>query len=150
MTQDISLPGTVGPEEDLGRSIAKTVWAAKARRGVISRDVFVDTRQTNVLSVDRMDHASRREMAHIAHGRESRREGGQRFRGWAIVRSADACQNGRTVVGTPQRDNLYHADIRLPISVDAWTEVKEQKRAHALELADRARWEAAPRATPSP
>lgn len=144
MTPTAPAPDAVGHGEDLGRSVAKTLWADKASRGVISRDVFVDTRPTNVLSVDRMDHAPRGEMAQIARGREARREGNRRFRGWALVRSDSAGRSGRTVTPTPQPDNPYHADIRLPVPADAWEEVKQEKRAHGQELADFARWEPAP------
>jgi len=141
MTSIAPTSDKVGHGEILGRSVAKTLWADKARRGVISRDVFVDTRPTNVLSVDRMDHAPRGEMAKIAGRREARREGNRRFRGWALIRSDSTGRSGRTVTPTPQSDNPYHADIRLPVSADVREEVKQEKRAHGQELADFARWE---------
>ena len=144
MTAGAPVPAAVGHNEDLGRSVAKTLWADKAQRGVIPRDVFVDTRLGSVLSVDRMDHAPRGEMARIGREREARREGNRRFRGWALVRSGSAGRNGRSVEATPQPDNPYHADVRLPVPADAWDEVKQEKRAHGQELADFARWEPAP------
>lgn len=150
MTPNASVPKAVRPDEDLGRSVAKTLWVDKAQGGVIPRDVFVDTRPVSALSVDRMDHAPRSEMARIAREREARREGNRRFRGWALVRSDKAGQNGRTVRATPRCDNPYHTDIRLPVPADAWKEVKQEKRAHGQELADFARWESAPQEEPTP
>lgn len=150
MTANAPVPKAVKDDEDLGRSVAKTLWADKAQRGVIPRDVFVDTRPVSALSVDRMDHTPRGEMARIARAREARREGERHFRGWALVRSDRAGQNGRTVKATPRCDNPFHTDIRLPVAADAWKEVKQEKRAHGQELADFARWEPGPQEEPTP
>ena len=144
MNTEISLSDEVPEEEILGRSVAKTSEAEKARRGVIVRGVFLDKRPVLSLSVDRMDHASRSEMARIGADRESRRQPPHRFCGWALVTAGDASRNGRTVKASPQEGNLYHSDICLNIGDREPDKVLRLKKQHAQELASHSTWEAAP------
>lgn len=144
MNTEISLPGEVREEEILGRSIAKTSEKEKARRGVIVRSVFLDKRPVLSLSVDRMDHAPRSEMARIAADRESRRQPPRRFRGWALVTAGGASRNGRTVKASPQEGNPYHSDICLNIGNREPDQVLRLKKEHAQELASHSTWEAPP------
>lgn len=132
-------------EEFLGRSIASKTEERKARRGVIIQSVFLDERPVSSLSVDRMDHAPRSEMAKIATDRESRREPPRRFRGWALVTAGDASGMGRTVKASPKEGNRYHSDICLNITERHADEVLRRKREHALELASQSTWEEGPR-----
>ncbi len=95
------------------------------------------------VSVDRMDHASRNEMAAIAIERgQGRGKEGAEFYGWAILQVREARGNGRTVEASPLESNRYHADIHLNLSNDA--ERRDEQKRHALELAVRASWEEVP------
>ena len=146
MNTEISLPDEVQEEEILGRSIAKTSEEAKARRGVIVRSVFLDKRPAKLsLSVDRMDHAPRTEMAAIAADREAQRKPPRRFRGWALVTADGGSNTGRMVKASKKDGNPYHADICLNIGSCDSDEILRLKKEHAQELASHSTWEAAPK-----
>ena len=67
------------------------------------------------VSVDRMDHAERKELARLATIRgQGRGNGGRDFQGWAILRVGDEATNGRTVEASPLEDNPYHAVTTHP------------------------------------
>ena len=95
------------------------------------------------VSVDRMDHAERMEMARLATIRgQGRCNGGKDFQGWAILRVVDAATNGRTVETTPLEDNPYHADICLNLPANG--ERRERQKEHSVDLAAHASWEDPP------
>lgn len=145
MSTEISLPDEVQEQEALGRSIANSSEEAKARRGVIVRSVFLDKRPAELsLSVDRMDHAPRTEMAAIAADRERRRVPARTFRGWALITAEDASGNGRKVKASPKDGNPYHSDICLNLTERNPDKVLIQKKEHAQELASRSSWKEAP------
>ena len=124
--------------EQLARSIVSSRAERKARtKGVIIRDVFLETEETPSLSVDRIDHAPLHEVAALGQERARNRTPPRQLRGWAVIAAGIAASNGRTVAATPQLDNIYHADIFLNIAGD---EVRDQQKEHATELAARSRW----------
>ena len=95
------------------------------------------------ISVDRMDHASRDEMAALARSRGQARDNGSApFYGWAILTVAHADANGRTVQPSPLESNPYHADICLNLPDD--TDRRDKQKEHALDLAAHATWEESP------
>lgn len=145
MKSEISVPNEVSDDETLGRSIASTTEKEKAKQGVIVRSVFLDRRPAELsLSVDRMDHAPRSEMAKIAADRERRRRPSRPFHGWALIRASDAARNGRTVAATCKSGNPYHSDICLNIKDRDRDKQLRLKKEHALELASLSGWEKAP------
>ena len=124
-------------EERLGRSVVARRAERRARtKGVIIRDVFLETEQAPSVSVDRMDHATLHHMAVLGRERARNRTPPRQLRGWAIITVRDAGTNGRTVDATPT-DNIYHADIFLNI---AGGELRDRQKQHATELAARSRW----------
>ena len=99
--------------------------------------------QDDRVSVDRMDHAERREMATLATIRgQGLGNSGRDFRGWALLRVSDAATNGRTVEESALEDNPYHADICLNLPDNS--ERREKQKEHSVYLAARASWEDPP------
>ena len=95
------------------------------------------------ISVDRMDHAQRDEMAKIAIARgRDRADGGKDFQGWAILTVDDAAANGRTVQASGTELNSFHADICLNLPDDE--KRRDLQKEHSVALAARASWEDAP------
>ena len=144
MTTSAPVPDEIRQDENLGRSLTG-LYAHKAPRPRALRDAFLDKRSDS-LSVDRLDYASRSEMARIARDRERRREPPRDFAGWAVVDARRASRSGRRLSASPRERNPYHADIRLP-DLDGRPEpaVRLLKKEHAVELAAHSRWEPAPR-----
>ena len=97
----------------------------------------------NEISVDRLDHVQRDEMARIAitRGRD-RADGSKDFQGWAILAVADAAANGRTVQASETEQNPFHADICLNLPDDR--NRRDLQKEHSVDLAVRASWEDAP------
>lgn len=124
--------------ERLGRSIVASRTAKRARKkGVIAREVFLETEHAASLSVDRMDHAALHDMAAIGRERARKRTPPRNLHGWAIITVQEAASRNRTVNATPQPDNIYHTDIFLNIIGD---DVRDQQKEHATELAAHSRW----------
>lgn len=95
------------------------------------------------ISVDRLDHADRTEMARIAICRgHTRSDGPKEFQGWAILTVNDALANGRSVTPSPLDENPYHADICLNLPDD--NERRDRQKEHSVDLAARAYWEDPP------
>lgn len=118
--------------------------AKRAGRQEPVPEAFLVRKQDDRVSVDRMGHAGRGDMAAIAIGRAHER--GKEFRGWAILTVEDAKANGRDVEATPVVGaNPFHADILLNLPEGlADLERRYEQKQHATDLARRARWERAP------
>ena len=129
--------------ERLGRSVFSSRLARKARRPWPIPEAFLVRREDDRISVDRMDHATRDEMASLARAR-GRGQGpaGKKFHGWAIITVGDAASNGRTVEATPVESNPYHADICLNLPEDF--DRRERQKQHSVDLAAHAAWEEPP------
>lgn len=139
---DPSLP-PLSDGERLGRSVLSSKQARRARRQEPVPEAFLVRKQDDRVSVDRMGHAGRGDMAAIAIGRA--RERGREFRGWAILTAEDARANGRGVEATPVGANPFHADILLNLPEGlADPDRRDRQKQHAADLARRARWERAP------
>ncbi len=97
----------------------------------------------NRISVDRMDFATRLEMATLTTARGQERDpAGKTFYGWAILTANNAASNGRIVEATPVESNPYHADICLNLSDRP--DRRELQKQHSVDLAAHATWEEAP------
>lgn len=134
---DDALEG-VERSEELGRGVFSSGAARRSRRSV-PHSVFLESVGNPVISVDRLSVAPPAEALDHARIVASRR--GRSFYGWAVVVAEQAAASGRRVSATPQPDNPFHADIRLP---DSTQEDRDNKIQHARELADASRWEPAP------
>ena len=110
-------------------------------------EVFLVSRVEDRISVDRMDHTDRTEMARIAYRRgHERSDGPKAFHGWAILTVGDASESGRSVRESPLDDNPYHADICMELPDDDMhrDERRKMQKQHSLELALKAVWEEGP------
>ena len=128
--------------ENLGRS----VFSSKARKRAIKKDtidlkVFLEREEVNSLSVDRMDHATPRDMAVLVEARGRTRTSPRTFYGWAILAVENAEMNGKKMQATPIDGNRYHADIFLNITD---RERRDRQKQHAVELAAHSTWQGAP------
>lgn len=133
----------LGISENIGRSVFSSTAAKRARKdGTIIPAVFLESREADSISVDRMDHAVRTVLAALSTQMGQNRTPPRDFRGWAVLTVEAAASNGRTVRATPNESNRYHADIFLHLRDD--DERRDGQRQHATELAARATWWATP------
>lgn len=128
--------------ENIGRSVFSSKAARRARNGTIIPDVFLENPEAESISVDRMDHTTRRVLAALSIQTGRNRTPPRDFHGWAVLTVGAAASNRRTVRATPNELNLYHADIFLNLRED--DELREGQIQHANELAALASWWTAP------
>lgn len=139
------------PEEQVGRRSASGSRAVKAYKNRFNRhkpgipvSAFEPPRGTNELSVDRLGLASDEEMVRIAVA--TFRVSGRKFYGWFVLSVGDVLsvgtdgRQGCSVVGSPREDNMYHADIVMPVPLDA-DDRKDAIREYARDLAYLAHFE---------
>ena len=132
--------------ERLGRSVFSRRLSKRAQNsGQIPRDVFLESRGAESISVDRMDRALASEMASLAEDRARDRIPSKNFHGWAIITVLSASTNGRTVEATPTADNVYHTDIFLNIDENiVGKERRDEQKQHAVQLAACSEWQDRP------
>ena len=135
MATGIDLP-KLRATDIIGRRVYSRKRAARAQRGTVVHDIFLERPGVGKLSVDRLDHASNREMTEIAETHSRVRSGP--FTGWATVTIEDASKNGRNVLASPQLANPYHADICLNLPDN--NEQRDIQIEHAHQLAAAATW----------
>ena len=123
----------VAAEENLGRRVFSRRTAERARRGRVLPHVFLA--DSTRISVDRLSVAPPGEIAGLAREVSTNRPGP--FQGWAVVACGRARGSERQVVSSPQDDNPYHGDIRLPALAEGNREVQVR---HAQELAAASSW----------
>ena len=128
--------------ENIGRSVFSGKAAKRARKGTIIHEVFLESLEADSISVDRMDHATRRALAALSIQTGRNRTSPRDFHGWAVLTVDAAASNGRTVRATPNEFNIYHADIFLNLQED--DERRDGQIQHANELATLAKWWDAP------
>lgn len=134
-------PGTISPDEGLGRGVFSSKHRKRARRSRVPHHVFLERQGETTISVDRIDQASPEEAAAIGTGVASLRQ--RTFYGWAVVEARDASSNRRRVEATPLPDNPYHADIILldiTSKILDEQEIWDEQMRHAQELADVSYW----------
>ena len=135
--KDDALDGVEGSEE-LGRGVFSGKTARKSGRSV-PYTVFLERRGNVNISVDRLSIAPRTEA--LDHAQDVAAQRARTFYGWAAVTATRAASSGRRVLATPQEDNPFHADIKLP---DSAQDERDDQIQHAQELADASRWRPAP------
>ena len=128
--------------ENIGRSVFSGKAAKRARKGTIIHEVFLESLEADSISVDRMDHATRRALAALSIQTGRNRTSPRDFHGWAVLTVDAAAANRRTVRATPNEFNIYHADIFLNLQED--DERRDGQIQHANELATLAKWWDAP------
>ncbi|WP_424947011.1 hypothetical protein [Candidatus Spongiihabitans sp.] len=97
--------------------------------------IFLNNKSPINISVFLLDIASNEMLTKIGDAMAKNRGAGRSFYGWAEVSVANASENGREVHYTPQPGNKWHADIVLPVIVQADKKAREQ---HAKQLVDMA------------
>ena len=132
----------LGSSENIGRSVFSDKAAKRARKGTVIHDVFLESLEADSISVDRMDHVTRRALAALSIQTGRNRTPRRDFHGWAVLTVDAAASNGRTVRATPNEFNRYHADIFLNLRDDE--ERRDGQKQHANELATLAKWWDAP------
>ena len=136
------VPALIDQRDTLGReesseSTAKKVYRnrhSKSRGGPSVRR-FKAPKNSNKISVNRLGFATDSEMAEIGiqHAAALRKE----FWGWYVLNAGDVEEVGCAVDPSPALDNRYHADIVVPVALDA-KERNEELIEYARDLAYRA------------
>ena len=141
------VPADISDKENLGRIVVSKGQARYARRHDRNQiNAFLEKEGEKAISVDRLDVAPSQDVL-VANGEKvaaarKRPDGTKRtFYGWAVIITEKARANTRKVVSSPQRGNLYHADIILP---DLAVKDREEQKGHAQELADNSTWRERP------
>lgn len=124
----------VAAGESLGRRDFSRTRAERARRrGRVVPHVFLSG--SAQISVDRLSVAPPGEITKLAQ--EASRNRPSPFQGWAVVACGSAHDSDRQVVSSPQADNPYHCDIRLPTLAE---HNRDEQVRHAQELAAASSW----------
>ena len=89
----------------------KTNGKAKVRASI-----FEPPKNSNEISVNRMDLASETKLAEI--GMRNANLIGKNFWGWYIFTTEDIIGVGCSVGSTPSKDNPFHADIFIPVELE--------------------------------
>ncbi len=130
-------PLDIDPEESLGRAVVSSKDADRAHRNGIPINVFEGPRDTNVISMNRLDLQTEEEAVNVGKVVAFARGLNRSFYGWAVIVAEKVQCNGRIVKATPLPFNPFHADIVLPESV---TNSDEERAQHAHELAIASTW----------
>ncbi len=96
---------------------------------------FEPPKDTNEISVNRMDLAPSVTLAEL--GVRNAGLSGKKFWGWYTLVAGDVKDIGCKAIPTPLDDNPYHADIPMPVSLDA-EDRRDALKEYAIELAYRA------------
>ena len=138
----MELPSAINASENLGREERSQSAARRAHRklargepGHARVNKFTPPRNSNELSVNRMDFAPKAELAAIA--RRNAEHSGHAFWGWYTLTALEVEDGGCTARSSPLLDNPYHADIVLPVALDA-EDRRDALREYAMGLAYRA------------
>lgn len=136
------LPSTIQPEEKLGReersgSSARKALGKRARilAGHARVSVFMPPRDSNEISANRMGFAPDAVMADIAIQNATALE--KSFWGWYLLSGDEIETSGCIVKASPFAENPYHADIVMPVALDA-EDRRDALTEYAKDLADRA------------
>ena len=137
------IPTSVRASDELGREARSQTEARKALRkrekgaiGHARMTVFRPPDNASEISVNRMGFASDAEMADIGM-RNAAADRGKSFWGWYMLSAGDVGAVGCSVEPSPSCDNPYHADIVVPVALDA-EDRRDALTEYAKDLADRA------------
>ena len=124
--RDVIKDGTVG------RAIFGSKHWEQMKKEHKPPSIFIDKKSPINISVFLLNFASDERLTKIGNAMAIQRGPGRSFYGWAEVSVAKASENGREVHYTPQSGNQWHADIVLPVIVQA---DKKKREYHAGKLA---------------
>ena len=116
----------------VGRAILQSSDWKKVENKHAPYSLFLDNKSPIEISVFLLDIASDESLTKIGDAMATQRGAGRSFYGWAEISVAKASENGRQVRYTPQSENKWHADIVLPVIVQA---DKQERERHAGQLA---------------
>lgn len=116
-------------QSDAKRAYRRLKTDGKARVRVSK---FIPPKSTNEISTNRMDLAPVATMAEL--GTRNASLSGKRFWGWYTLAADDVEEVGCRVQPSPLDDNPYHADILIPVALDA-EDRKDAIREYAMGLA---------------
>ena len=131
----IEVPVTINAKDNLGREEhsekdAKHAFRnrnTKSRRGPRVRK-FLPPNNSNEISVNRLGLASDSKMAEFGIRNAIALE--KSFWGWYVLSVSDVKEANCSVKPSPYYDNPYHADITVPVALDA-----KDRRDELLEIA---------------
>ncbi|MCY4008010.1 MAG: hypothetical protein OXE84_14500 [Rhodobacteraceae bacterium] len=104
----------LGRHEWSGSTANKIVRRQASNRPLnVPKNIFRPPENCHKLSVDRMDHAERGELAELAEENTTRKNA--TFRGWYILSASDVICVGCDVQASASCQNPYHADIVVPV-----------------------------------
>ena len=136
------VPAVIDNKDTLGREESSASTARKVYRNRHSRSrggpsvrKFKPPKNSNKISVNRLGFAPDSEMAEIGFRHAATLE--KSFWGWYVLNAEDVEEVGCTVEASPALDNPYHADIVMPVELDA-KEREEELIEYARDLAYRA------------
>ena len=126
---------SIQADEKLGRE----EWSGSAARKTFRKrnnegggwapvSKFKPPKDSNEISVNRMGFSPDERMARI--GVHNAKLSGKAFWGWYILSASDVKEVGCEVRASPLLDNPYHADIMIPVALDA-----EDRRLQLIEFA---------------
>ena len=129
------IPGSIEKGDRLGREErsqrnARRSFRRLKREGEARAPVsrFDPPKDSNEISVNRMDLVPVATMAEL--GMRNASSSGKSFWGWYILTAEDVEEVGCSVKPSPSDDNPYHADIVIPVALDA-----EERQDEVIEYA---------------
>lgn len=116
--------------EEWSESAAKKSYRRYLVEGMARAPVarFKPPKNSSEISVNRMDLAPAETMAEL--GKRNAESNGKSFWGWYILTAGDVEGVGCSVSASPLEDNPHHADIIIPVPLDA-----EERRDAVIEYA---------------
>ena len=131
-------------DETLGRDERSETRAKRCLRQLrsvgdvkVHASKFEPPRNSNEISVNRMDLASNKVLAEL--GKQNAIKTEKKFWGWYTIMVEDVEKVGCRVVPTPSDDNPCHADIVMPVALDT-EDSKDALREYARDLAYHAKF----------
>ena len=124
--------GDVIKEGAVGRAIFGSKHWGQMKKEHKPPTIFIDNKSPIEISVFLLNFTSDADLTKIGDAMATQRGPGRSFYGWAEVSVAKASENGRQVRYTPKSENKWHADIVLPVIVEADKKARER---HASQLA---------------
>ena len=140
---DKEATNSVATGERLGREESSETKARKSFRRLNEGNAwapiskFEPPKNSNEISVNRMDLANENTFAEL--GKRHAAPLGNLFWGWYILTKEEVEEVGCSVMQSPLDENPYHADIIIPVPLDA-EERRDNVIAYARDLAYQAKF----------
>ncbi len=110
----------------MGRAIFGSNHWKQMQKGHKAPSIFRIKDDSIEISVFLLGFTSNEMLTNIGDAMAKNRGAGRSFYGWAEVSVVNASENGREVHYTPQPGNKWHADIVLPVIINADKRKREQ------------------------